>query len=378
MNFCIKNLVCIKSYKDTSWFIYAFVSLLFLIKYLMRISLPMTIAGIVLFFGGIILINHRALRYSRLVLPILAIYTILALALVPALFPAGTFDVDRWDMINTFTHALLDGDYPYGAKGMTSGNNPAQSPFYFVLSYPFYLTNLYVGLPLTGIWVYWLSTRRFCDHNATSIYLLLFSPFIVYEILTCSTIFFNSALVAAWLLIMKYGKKRDTSFFVIHGIAGGMLLCTRNCYIIPVILLGMTLFLHSSRKHHAIIWGCSVIITFLLLYLPFIFGWGIESWMAVNPFKVQSEVILSFELMAGIIIVTIATGFFCKDVDSVIFWSGIWLFVVCVLMLLENTLKFGIETAYFNSLTDITYFILCIPFLMPFLDTKKNIASHDQ
>lgn len=360
------------SYRLSAWILYATVSLLFIVKYISRIGVSATVLGCLLYILGITLIYAVSIRRDRFTLPLLITYTIIAGVFVPIFFPPGKFELDRWDMITVFSDALFSGEYPYAAEGVTSGNTPAQSPFYFLLCLPFHAAKWYVGIPIVGVWIYYLATKKGYLYNSSSTLLIIFSPFVVYETLTCSTIFFNSALVMAWMLWIQYTRRRDNFFMVMHALAGGLLLCTRNCFIIPIVLLGVMMLIHNKRKATVLLWGAIIILVFSLLYLPFVFGWSYLQWETVNPFKVQSEVILSMGMMTLIVGGTIVTGFFCKNYNQVIFCSGIWLFAACVIMLIETSLRFGFKLAFFESYADITYFILSIPFIMPFIDCKKK------
>ena len=364
------------SYKRVAIALYLIVCLLFTVKYLMRVGVAATLLGSFVFLVGIGLVYLFSHRCSRWLLPIMIVYTLLAGILIPVCLPVGTFDVDRWDMIDAFSSTLFSGDYPYAAEGVTSGNNPAQSPFYFALCLPFWASKWYVGLPLAGLWIYYLATKKTYNFNSTSTFLLLCSPFLIYETLTCSTIFFNAALVAAWMLWIKYAPRRDCFFIVIHAIAGGLLLCTRNCFIIPVIILGVMMLRRLPHKGLVILWGVVVAITFCLLYLPFVYGWGVGTWDAVNPFKVQSEVILSTGLMVFLVVGALATGYFCRNFSQAMYYGGVWLFISCVLMMIETSLLVGFDTTFFQSRSDITYFILSMPFLMPFIDTSTKTLDN--
>ena len=343
-------------------FVYLFISGLFILKYLSRINGVAVLVALVVFAVFVYLLWRYRTRLVRFAIPVLICYTLVFAIAVPVWFPPGTFDVDRWDMISVFSDTLLRGDYPFAAVGMTTENTPAQSPFYFVLTSPFYLTSFYVGIPLAGIWIYWLVEKYLVRMPAYTTLLIVAAPFTLYETLTCSSIFFNATIVCAWALFAVYGK-RTLRFMIIHGIAGGLLLCTRNCFIIPVIMLGMALLRCDKNVKQTMIWGLTICVVFFLCYLPFVFGWGYDQWLMHNPFKVQSELILSVPLMVAIVVGAAITSFFCKNLSDSVFFSGIWLFVACVCVLVRNILNYEGQATIFDPQIDLTYFILCIPFL---------------
>ena len=358
-------------YKLISIVVYLFVCTLYCVKYLSKVSALASVVGTVLFIAGIMLLLYKGDRFGRYTqTTLLVVYTILGGILVPILFPVGTFRLDRWDMIEVFWNALLDKQYPFAASGLTSDNTPAQSPFYFLICFPFYVTKWYVGIPLVGLWMYRWAIRIMNKSSNQSMLMLLASPFILHEVMTCSSIFFNSALFIVWISYLWIGRDLNVKSMAVHGFVGGLLLCTRNCYIIPMMTMGLTM-LRLQDKKIVWFWGVSVVISFLLAYLPFVFGWGLDSWYKWNPFKVQSEMIISVDMMAVILTITIVLGLCCKNFKQATFVAGICLFLANFILFIEKTWESGIEYSLLESGTDISYFVLCIPFLMLFVDTKK-------
>lgn len=354
--------------------IYFFVSLLFIVKYLNRLNPIYPILGSTFFLGFIFFLLKFKYFTRRNTLTLLILYSIFAGILVPIFFPVGSFNVDRWDMIEVFNNNLFHGLYPYDAIGQTSGNTPAQSPVYFILCLPFYLTKWYVGIPIAGIWVFYWAINRFSfiTQKEKAILITLLSPFFIYETFTCSSIFFNSAIILLWVSYINNKMFILPKSLVINGLIGGLLLCTRNCYIIPMLIIGLTLLHRFENKGAVIIWGLCIFAGYILSILPFVFGWGLDNWFQKNPFRVQSELILSVYCIFVILLGSLFCGLICRNLREAIFSSGLCLFLAAFLTLGETIYKFGFETSYLDSRFDITYLILGIPFLLCFVKATEK------
>lgn len=362
-------------YSLVSLYIYLFVSIVFIIKYLNRLSpvYPFIVSGLFLIFI-FLLLNLRQFS-NRNIIYLLLFFSIISGILILFFYPIGSFNVDRWDMIEVFNHNLFRGLYPYDAIGQTSGNTPAQSPVYFILSFPFYLTKWYVGIPIAGIWIFYWAINRFSfvTQKSRAILLCLFSPFFIYETFTCSSIFFNSSIILLWISFIRESMFNQPRKFILNGIIGGILLCTRNCYIIPILIIGLTLLCNLKNKKAVILWGICMLGGFIISFFPFIFGWGLSNWLQKNPFKVQSELILSLYCIGVIIIGSFISGLLCKNIKAAIFTSGLWLFLAAFFTLGETIYKNGFVRAYFDSQFDITYMILGIPFLLCFIKPQRKL-----
>jgi hypothetical protein len=68
-------------------------------------------------------------------------------------------------------------------------------------------------------------------------------------------------------------------------------------------------------------------------------------------------------------------SFFCiKQKNEIFFLSGIFLFMTILMYFIYQIVVNGFQNALYGSKTDISYFILCIPFLLYFvLNEKKAI-----
>lgn len=356
----------------SSLLVYLIINSLFIIKYTSRVNILWGILGILLYILFLVVIIKNLKKNKYIVLVCLISYSLIAGIGVPLLYPLGSINVDRWDMIQVFCSSIEKGVFPYSIHGETSYNLPAQSPFYFILCYPFYLLKYYVGIPLVSIWIWWIGLRYIKAPNAdlTAI-ILLTSPIFNYEVISCSTIFFNSVIVFMWVNSFKNYETESIKFFLINGFIGGLLLATRNSYIIPVIMMGIHMLIYIKYKIKPIVWSIGMILSFILVFMPFIWYWGTDVWFENNPFKVQREVILPVSVMIFLIIGTSLNAFKCKNWNQVIFYSGIWLFLSALMVLIFTSIRFDFITAFINSRADITYFILCIPFILFFINSNS-------
>lgn len=355
-------------------FIYLLVGVLFIFKQVSRLDwyVASTVSlGYVVLILALPFLTKTFARQSLIksAYIILVAYTLLMGIIVPLFIPPGTSGLDRWDIIDAFDSALLAGDYPYLAKGHVNYYYPGPSPFYFILTLPFYLTGWYVGIPLAGAWIYVWALKKFNDGRSRpmSILLLILAPFLFYEIVTCSTIFFNSAVILLWLCWLKPADTTCRKRMLLHGFIGGLLLATRNCYIIPVIVTGCCLIRQKDSFRNVLLWGAMVVVGFILIFLPFVFGWGYQTWLEMNPFKLHFTVFLPQWVTLLIISVAVISGLLCRHLKDTILLSGIILFVSALLQAGMWIGSYSLEDIYLNSMFDITYLIICMPFVMPYI-----------
>lgn len=358
--------------KITAFIVYLFVNIMYILKYVTRINTTATVIASVLFAALALFCLWRRSFVEKYSMPLLIIYTVTFAVGVTLYFPPGTFNMDRWDMIEVFNEALMAGEYPYAATGKISVCTPAQSPFYFLLCLPFYLTNFYVGISLTALWIFRYVEKKYF-HSSLATVMLMLSAFMFYECMSLSSIIFNSVLVLWWMLALPRYDIDNLGRLVVHGLVGGLLLCTRNCYAIPMLIMGVSLLILARRKWQIVVWGLCILVTFAALYLPFVFAWGISSWNAVNPFTVQTSVILDGEMMAVILFISVVAGIFCRTRMQAVYWSGIIVFVAAMASWGEKLTVYDLPVTLFESRMEITYLIICMPFLMIFFNKTRKL-----
>jgi hypothetical protein len=289
--------------------------------------------------------------------------------------PVESLHVDRWSVIYSFFTELRNGHYPYGAIS-NMNNSPGPLPVYFLISYPFYLAHEigYTPILALGLFVYYIIRRQKGENvdSSFAIFLLLISPFIYWEILARSTIFFFSL---SWLIYSEWLLKKGMNNWVtvlISGIIGGLLLSTRFVYVVLLCIYGIYLLRKKIKLSYLMGWGVIVLITFALTILPFYLRFPTE-FVRSNPFHTESSAFMPFEFNFLIIPIAIGCGVLSKNNIQVVFLSGIALFTTVLIYFLYRIRIDGWINAFYNSSADISYFILPIPFLLGVL--SKNIQN---
>ncbi|MDK2772888.1 MAG: hypothetical protein KYX68_11780, partial [Flavobacterium sp.] len=120
--------------------------------------------------------------------------------------------------------------------------------------------------------------------------------------------------------------------------------------------------------------GLISVLTFALTFLPFIYN-HYNDFLKINPFIIQSSALLPFNYSITCIIASLFLVYFIKNNLDVFFYSGIALFLTISIYFLYWIFNIDLETAFFNSYADITYFIFCVPFFMYYYVKTKNPVS---
>ena len=361
-----------------SMFLFAAVNLLFCFKYGERalnsyVWIPMALYCICIAF--ILYLNSANKCLNRLSRSTIWGLLIAIGVSVSIFIPETSLNVDRWDMIETFWDSVFSNVYPYQATGTLSGNHPGPMPAYFLLCLPYYLTHSYAFIAITGIIIFYIyCKKKISTINAdTNLLLLLTSPAILWEISCRSTIFFNSCLFFIWLISLKDLDSYSTKKYVISAIIGGLLLSTRNVFVVPLMFVFFPLLYKIGFKR-LFIWGVILGVTYLSTIIPLLY-WGVDSFMEINPFIIQSSFLLPFNItltMLGLAIIPCL--FMRKNFDNAIFGGGLYIFAIIAVYAIYILQTYGYE--YFISTgCDISYFIFCFPFLLiniPLFNDKRS------
>ena len=126
------------------------------------------------------------------------------------IIPVQNIRVDRWEMIQIFWDAVHQGIYPYAVHS-PEGNYPGPMPIYFLLSYPFYLIQEIGWMSILAIWLlyFYIKNKKITKEKNTLIFILILSSItIYYEIITRSTILFNSIIFLLYFLNLKDLEKQ--------------------------------------------------------------------------------------------------------------------------------------------------------------------------
>lgn len=366
--------------KLVSILIIVFVNLLFLIKYVERVTdfyIPISLIILV----GYYLIYHFRKRLAlqvktknRIFYVLIFGYILLSIILFN-LIPQSTLNVDRYSVITSFWDSFLSGEYAYAAKSH-QGNYPGPMPFYFLLAFPFYLIGELGYFSLFGIIVFSVGLKYSkipIDNQISGLLLVLLSAFYMWEIISRSNIFLNSSLLLLSILFFMDSLKMDRNkHILVHGVLIGLLLSTRNVFLIPYIVL--FLYLLKNKRYgltDILKIGVLVSVTFAMTFLPFVIN-HLHSFLEINPFIVQSSFLMPAWLSLICIALTFVSFFWIKQKNEIFFLSGIFLFVTILMYFIYQIGINGFQNALYGSKTDISYFILCIPFLLYFVLNEKK------
>ena len=355
--------------KNISLFLFLFINLIFSIKYLSRvtdfavpISLLISSLYFLLFkFQDKLEIFGKPLKFVTILgFAFLFITSYLIFQKVPV----ETLNVDRWSVITSFWDNYYAGEYVYYALSHMN-NYPGPMPFYYMLALPFYLLEELGYLSIIGLLSFCLLLKFLKKPLQTqTVYFILIatSPFYLWEIIGRSNIFFNSTLIL--ISMVYFFRTIENKNLVWNGIIIGLLLSTRNVYAIPYVVL----FLYALKNRDisiksTIIIGFISVLTFSATFLPFVIG-HFDDFLKMNPFIIQSSYLMPFEFSFACILLSFLSYFVVKNRQDVYFYSAVILFITITMHFVWMSMQHGIYNAFFNSKADISYFILCIPFLL--------------
>lgn len=370
---------CNHQIKDINTYIlyvlYFLINALFITKYLMRISLSVTLLAL----SAYLLVGLLLPLLAGLLLPRLAArvghvgsrslwFAILGFILVLAgmqyLIDPYQIQVDRWSAIHNFINYLVHGRYPYMAPTHLGGYG-SPFPVWQFLHIPFYYLNN-VGLSLLAVLAFTLYTvKRLYGNRATLCFLacLLYSPAFLYEILVRSDLMANFLLVLAVINLLLIKQAGLSTRPVLFSLLLGMLLSTRLAVAIPffIFLLRPFLSLNLRRKTSFLL---GIFLTFSLTFLPFLL-WDMKSllFFEYNPFVLQTRQ----GSLSGILLlipVMIYLAFSWQDNRRRLYGNiGYGLFLLTAVTLIINMATSG-NYRLFSPTYDISYFSMSLPFII--------------
>lgn len=376
---------CNHQIKDINTYIlyvlYFLINALFITKYLMRISLSVTL----LVLSAYLIIGLLLPRLAGQLLPRLAAHVghvgsrslwfailgfILVLAGMQYLIDPYQIQVDRWSAIHNFINYLVHGRYPYMAPTHLGGYG-SPFPVWQFLHIPFYYLNN-VGLSLFAVLAFTLYTvKRLYGNRATLCFLacLLYSPAFLYEIFVRSDLMANFLLVLAVINLLLIKQAGLSTRPVLFSLLLGMLLSTRLAVAIPffIFLLRPFLSLNLRRKTSFLL---GIFLTFSLTFLPFLL-WDMKSllFFEYNPFVLQTRQ----GSLSGILLlipVMIYLAFSWQDSRRRLYGNiGYGLFLLTAVTFIINMATSG-NYRLFSPTYDISYFSMSLPFII-IANTRK-------
>ncbi|MGK4566705.1 hypothetical protein [Flavobacterium sp. 3HN19-14] len=366
--------------KSASMLIFLFINFIFALKYTSRFTdYYWLVSVLVVVFYAIIWYKRQLfslliskIKYSNYWL--YGFYIIAALLLLYYI-PKEMLNVDRWSVITSFWDNYFKGEYVYYAKSF-DGNYPGPMPFYFILALPFYLIGELGIFSLSGILLFVFLMKK-CRIAQREIAFLLtgISLFYLWELCSRSNLFVNGCLVLLSVVYFFKSHGKSAKASLIFGVIIGLLLSTRNVFVIPYIVT--FLFALKTNKidfKNMIFLGFIAVMTFGLTFLPFIYG-HFDDFLKMNPFVIQSSFLLPFKYTLMFILLAAVVVAACKKESDIYFYAGLVLFLTILFHLAYTISKTSFDAALFGSEADISYFILCTPFLMYRLFLTENPES---
>lgn len=368
---------------NLSIFIFLFINFAFFVKYLSRVTSNYLLISSVLitFFYVILKFKNKIVipKSSQKVIIFLMFFLFLmGSGFVFYKIPVESLNVDRWSVITSFWDNFFRGEYVYFAKS-TMGNPPGPMPFYYILALPFYCIGELGWYSVFGFFVFYfilIYTNKSYNIRLLFLILILISPFYLWEIMTRSNIFLNGCLILFSIIyLLKSLEENYSRKILFNGIIIGLLLSTRNVFVIPYIIVFLFALKNSRIKILETVYiGILSVIVFALTFIPFVWN-HLSDFKIMNPFIIQSGYLMPTEYSLFCVLISFGSFWFCKEKNDVYFFSGLLLFFPIVLHYLYQISLHGFVETFFNSRADVSYFILCIPFFVYYLvlnSTNKN------
>ena len=159
-------------------------------------------------------------------------------------------------------------------------------------------------------------------------------------------------------------------------VLGAVVLCMRGVFVIPFILWGIhALYRKEVSFGKMVSFGLVFIVTFGLIYLPFIIRWP-QEFIAHNPFVIESSGLMPLPYTIAALLVAVLTGFLYRRNNLLFFSSGICLLIVFGFYIGVMIHQIGWEATYLHSMGDISYSLFSFPFLMMSLAQRTPLTYY--
>jgi hypothetical protein len=191
--------------------------------------------------------------------------------------------------------------------------------------------------------------------------MLLAMPAIQYEVFVRSDLLGNSVVIAALLhASLRPGASRGRRLYL-WAIVWGLALATRALFVIPLVLVAWKL-VDGRGVRASLAFATLVAVTFAATFVPF-YLWDPVLFWEHNPWRVQSGY-ATREVLVVVLIATFAVGYLRRRSAAVFLDTGLLLFLTIVLCWGLRVLDVGwVGMLWYNGF-DLTYFSLCLPFLI--------------
>ena len=349
--------------------IYLFINSLFIIKYTPNFEIFILIIYNFLIFNLLCFydkINLNERIYAFLFFMFIIVFFLFTIYLNYSV-DGNTLNVDRWSALENGAKALINGDYPYNFLSHMQ-HKSSNLPMLMILVLPFYLIFGSVGYlqSLCFLLFAFLIYKMFKSYKERLLILLLIvlSPSYVYEVYTKSDMMSNFIiLLLGMYLILRNLEQKSAKKIMILGLFSSMLFLTRISSVIPLLLVLFYPFISFSLKDKLIFIISSLTTSIIILYIGFHNADNFSEIVKNNPFTVQATrqplyITLSF------VILSVLLSFRIKVKSQYYSFSGLLLFMMIFIFFIISLLNYGIKNVIANSYFDISYFNMCMPFVI--------------
>ncbi|WP_143592187.1 hypothetical protein [Tenacibaculum holothuriorum] len=348
---------------------------MFIIKYGVRqhyVSVSSLCFGYVLFnVGAIFLIdkkksflnNYKGFHNWFLIVSLLFIGLSILMNLK---IDGNSLSVDRWSALETLVKSTLNGEYPYLQKdhlGKTSSNFPAL----FFIGLPFYLIGK-IGFiqPFIMLVVLALLFLSRVSNSSKLLVLFLFitSPSYLWEVYAKSDLMSNIILMCLFIFYWNTKTKGDLfNKIVLLAFSCAFFLLTRGVLVIPLLVFLCKDFfqLLLNKKLRFIV---CFFFFLIMISLPVLLTIStLDQVKTSNPFMNQTESAPAI-IQLLMILFSIVLSFRVKKLLDVFLFVSLILSGFIGFSIFLNILSEGFGRAILNSLSDISYLNMSIPFII--------------
>lgn len=363
--------------KTTFWLLiilYLAVNLLFTFKYSARTSFnPYFVSSVyavsILCFYWLVKSFHNKFSENTYKWLLLLLVTAMTALIVVILTKVDRYsiNVDRWSALTFFWDGIFRGEYPYGIHThVWEGNFPSPFPFWQLLALPFYLLGD-VGIQIIFFLIALAFMLRYFFQSYKQPFLfilfLALAPGYWWEVLARSDSLSNAFFVFFVILWYMKSERKIDNHLISTILVIGAIIATRFTAWIPIALFFFPAFLKLSTKNKILLASGALLIAFLF-FAPFVF-WDTETWVFFkrNPFMSQTGNGNPFTLLIFAVL-GIFLSLNWKTNRQFFIFTAFLIFTFILTTQFAIMIPRGGITLQENSVFDLSYFNLCLPYCL--------------
>lgn len=357
---------------------YVFINVLFVLKYGLRVLSPVMAVACTAFyaavivclvclsarlwkqFGGRVRQHFKPWHVYTGVLIVLIVLIVLQMRIDPY-----SLQVDRWSAIHNFLDNMLRGDYPYAAQTHLGGYG-SPFPVWQMVHLPFYLLgNVGLSFAVCALMYFDGCRRLFGLWRAVAAFMLLVaSPAFLYEVCVRSDLLTNFLFVAALVMFLFRRRVDFQRHYLLLAVVTALVASTRLSAAIPLAIFLFPAFIRSGLRRQ-VVFVLLVAAVFVLTFLPFVF-WDSDMlfFFEYNPFVLQTRQghVTDLVVLAvfGMWMALQWKGRFVRFSFAV----SVCLMALVVVTFAHNMWQDNSWNQLFESLYDISYFNMALPFVI--------------